>query len=164
MRKRPFPPGMQPWAVFSALPAARFPVPGSLRAASHAKGSSVPRRISFHANHFKNWLFPSVYAWEVPRMAAELCPGGRRTTPPGRAGNLPCVNAKKQHNFFTGLHEKKSGGARRPLLRGRQHGSRERENGRREGRKTLPRATCRAGTAVFSLPFLIKVRFMGHCL
>ena len=76
MRKRPFPPGMQPWAVFSALPAARFPVPGSLRAASHAKGPSVPRRISFHANHFKNWLFLGTAYGKFHRMAAELALSG----------------------------------------------------------------------------------------
>ena len=49
-------------------------------------------------------------------MAAELRPGGRQTTPPERAEELPQLKREKQRDFFTGLRRKEEG---RPVPAGR---------------------------------------------
>ena len=94
-------------------------------AAPSSFGSAVPRRamsavrsicpgwIPFPTNHFKNWLFLSVACRIFTRMAAKLRPTWRQTTLPERAGEYPTCNAKKQHNFLTGLQEKESSPGRR---------------------------------------------------
>ena len=67
----------------------RFPMPHT-----ELKGHRA-RRISFPANRFKNWPFLNIAYRKFTRMAAKLRPGGRQTTPPGRAGKLPICSVKK---------------------------------------------------------------------
>ena len=64
-------------------PAQPGPFPHAFGFAERAAG---PIRFAFPVNRFKNWLFLSDVCGAFFRMAAELRPAGRRTTPPGRAG------------------------------------------------------------------------------
>ena len=88
------------------------PVSGALRMPLMHPAPMIGRgTVSFSENHFKNWLFLSFACRKFSRMAAELRPYGRQTTPPGRAGEVPHANTGKQHNFFRGLRGKKDGRA-----------------------------------------------------
>ena len=62
--------------------------------------------ISFPANRLKNWLFPGFWAGKLSawRLNSALTSVKQRRRDVRK--NFPYANAKKQHNFFTGLREK----------------------------------------------------------
>ena len=76
------------------------PVSGALRMPLMHPAPMIGRgTVSFSENHFKNWLFLSFACRKFSRMAAELRPYGRQTTPPGRAGGLPAYKSRNSTIF-----------------------------------------------------------------